>query len=521
MQIKPDPGRVNCRGCREEEQAGKGWNVPGCAVCGGCKGRHCGCRPCKECHRTHPRKACQVCHHCPRGPYCRCKRRAGGIAVEDTLVHAAKAPLSLERITRPGKPTRATTIELELATYAPYAQRETRPDPLLPRGVAWKHEHDGSIRGPNPAEFIIGPIAGQELQRITGELGVWLRSREAGTNNSCGLHVHVDARDLDPFGMRRMLALWQVLEGPFYELCQKERSDSLHCRRVPAQFWKGLEGMWDLKGPRAHRSFQHLLLETLYQDTVALPVSAHHGAARTQAGAERAVIQSRLRGNNGRLTQRYWGLNLHSYFFRGTVEFRMHEGCHCADRILHWAQWCQWFVDLASRLTDPEVRAIQEPMGYLQGAWKRPYGWLTLPGEVRAFAFGGRDRTPYGGCPTRRGDEDDLPRLTQTELTLMAAAGRPRPPAAPPRPPSARTPAPHTAVEIAAARDRVAQNQARFEAAAAQNQAQTAADNLLDALGVQTANAGQAGVRFTQTNGNTWGMAPWPPPTTPPETEDQ
>jgi len=54
---------------------------------------------------------------------------------------------------------------------------------------------------------------------------------------------------------------------------------------------------------------------------------------------------------------RYVGLNLHSWMYRGTVEWRMKEASVELEELVTWPVWCGWFVEATSRMTEAESRA--------------------------------------------------------------------------------------------------------------------------------------------------------------------
>ena len=52
---------------------------------------------------------------------------------------------------------------------------------------------------------------------------------------------------------------------------------------------------------------------------------------------------------------RYKGLNLHSYYHRGTLEFRHHQGTVDPMDLFMWPLVCGWFVEIVSRASDREA----------------------------------------------------------------------------------------------------------------------------------------------------------------------
>jgi hypothetical protein len=69
-------------------------------------------------------------------------------------------------------------------------------------------------------------------------------------------------------------------------------------------------------------------------------------------------IKNYKRTNGGAGGCRYSSMNVHSHFFRGTIEFRLKEGTLDPTEIIFWPLFCGWFVEMATRLRDDEVMAI-------------------------------------------------------------------------------------------------------------------------------------------------------------------
>ena len=84
---------------------------------------------------------------------------------------------------------------------------------------------------------------------------------------------------------------------------------------------------------------------------------------------------------------RYFGLNLHTWFERGTVEYRHHEGTIAWTKLLYWALFCGWFTEIASALTDAQVQACTTVDQLLHGEWSTGTGVLRMPSDVAAWVI--------------------------------------------------------------------------------------------------------------------------------------
>lgn len=367
--VRPDPGHVNCVNCQ-------GMNLPECSTCHRCR-TCCRCVNCEDCLLRHPISACPKCGHCKRSSQCTCSTRNGETP---NLERYFRKGINLSRLAL--VPPRATTVELELCDYNADATKLWKW-----RKTAAHMDRDGTIRGPHPVELILGPIAGGDLPDVIEEWAAWSAIAHPRVNTTCGMHVHVDARRLDNFGMRRLLMLYKLLEPTFYQLVATDRAQNKNCSFVSPDQWHWYDQAWNVTTSGAIK--QYLLFGTYPTAHTEAEIRANPGeCARILLNPRNRMAAHR--GNNGVVATRYRGLNIHSWFYRGTIEFRMHEGCIDPARIKNWMEWCRWFVELAQRLKDVEVLAIRTSTDFINGVWQRKYGQLQLPQFLHQYLHGGR-----------------------------------------------------------------------------------------------------------------------------------
>lgn len=178
-----------------------------------------------------------------------------------------------------------------------------------PQGKTWKIVSDSSIRAirrdsgrrtPAGDEYKVEmnspKLEYAEMEKLQQVVRT-LRRAGAVTNDSCGMHVHVDASNHTPQSLKNVLSIMyskedilflalKVNESRVERWCQKVREPMLEkIRKMPTNLtMEQLRGLW-YEGNDG--SFQH------YNWT------------------------------------RYYALNLHSVFYRGTLEWR------CFESILH------------------------------------------------------------------------------------------------------------------------------------------------------------------------------------------
>ncbi|UOQ99909.1 amidoligase family protein [Hymenobacter sp. 5317J-9] len=180
----------------------------------------------------------------------------------------------------------------------------------------WKITSDASISGPNAFELVSPVLQGLEGLADLERACRALRICGAQVNSTCGLHVHLGARDLSIEAMRQLVRNYLVLEPTIDQL-------------MPA----------DRRGDAAYycRSLQR---------------------GRTLAAAEQAILSATTAQELGNAanTNRYHKVNMQSFFRQGTIEFRQHSGTTNFEKISMWVRFLANLVDFSKqRLVTPAL----------------------------------------------------------------------------------------------------------------------------------------------------------------------
>lgn len=182
----------------------------------------------------------------------------------------------------------------------------------------WKIVTDSSLRVPPGyvgLEVVSPPIEDLLSIEVVGGL---LQGMAARVNKSCGLHVHVDARNMPMDAMKRLAYLYHDYEDSIDGLMPASRraSQNTYCNAV--------KGRVDLGRLERARNIQEIQMAI----------------------------------NSG---SRYTKLNLGSFYKHGTVEFRQHSGTVDPIKIVKWVTFCRRMVDLAVKsAAEPRVPAGTE-----------------------------------------------------------------------------------------------------------------------------------------------------------------
>lgn len=147
-----------------------------------------------------------------------------------------------------------------------------------------------------------------DLQEIVREL----RAAGAIANSSCGIHVHVDGANHTPESLTRLLNFAVGRQDLFYEALQIGDRANRWCHKT-----------------------NRTLLMAMKNDT-----------QKTRQSAERIWYSRANDGYRGGVDHqhynvtRYHGINLHAFWTKGTVEFRLFNGTTHAGKIKAYVQFC-------------------------------------------------------------------------------------------------------------------------------------------------------------------------------------
>lgn len=316
--------------------------------------------------RSHTCNSCQTCKR-----ICVCRQRAG---IGTFYVPKAK-PAAIGNSSMFVGSTRAIGLELELSSFGTWNVKEKMKDSLT-EGFAYTIDHDGSVR-PSQLEAVFAPMAGDQ-QVINGlnaiARQVWDHNCEV--NDTCGYHVHVDARDFTWADIQKLLFAWMPLEnnnnlwklagrGPttfsdtWVSWWGKKTSNkpSLNLKKFKAQVINMLYNV-DTSTYKDHINKvkqSDNFLQT-YNNTIQW--NKQHDKANRLSVPKAAdyctylIEHKRLKANRGwnrAVKSRYLDLNIHSWLFRGTVEYRLAAGTIDSNDIRMWPLFCLWFTEIITR----------------------------------------------------------------------------------------------------------------------------------------------------------------------------
>lgn len=179
----------------------------------------------------------------------------------------------------------------------------------------WKLVKDSSIRcedktgralsDRSSVEFVSPICTYDDIPHIQ-EMIRQLRAKGAIANSSCGIHVHVDASNHTPKTLRNIVNIMASKEDLLYKALQIKVDRERYCKKADTRF---------LDDVNRCRPTTMTELERLW----------YNGASRRSSHYDHS---------------RYRGLNLHSVFSKGTVEFRLFNSTTHAGQIKSYIQLC-------------------------------------------------------------------------------------------------------------------------------------------------------------------------------------
>lgn len=232
-----------------------------------------------------------------------------GVEVEMTGITRAMAAQIVGDIleSRPSNPS-----------YGCYDTREIKDQ----ASRIWKVMRDSSItpsRSDNSSadldkyrvEFVTPPLNYEDIELLQRIIRA-LREGGAKTNSSCGIHVHVDGANHNPQSLRRLVNFMTARQDLIYDALEiGDRADHW-CHKLNSSLLSELKKAKELSREQAEQIWYS---------------SANDGYC---GGIDHQHYNS----------TRYHGINLHSYFSKGTVEFRLFNSTLHADKIKAYIQFC-------------------------------------------------------------------------------------------------------------------------------------------------------------------------------------
>lgn len=182
-------------------------------------------------------------------------------------------------------------------------------------------------------EFVTPPLNYEDidlLQRIIRKL----KENGAKPHSSCGIHIHVDGANHNPNSLRRLINFMTSRQNLIYEALEIGQREDSWCHKLNTALLNEMKKVKDLTKERAEQIWYS---------------SANDGYT---GGIDHSHYNR----------TRYHGVNLHSYFSKGTVEFRLFNSTLHAGKIKAYIQFC--LAVSAWAITSQEKVVFRSMEGY-------------------------------------------------------------------------------------------------------------------------------------------------------------
>ena len=194
--------------------------------------------------------------------------------------------------------------------------------PEAPPYEAWSFVLDDTIKGSGGSELVSPILSGSRgLAQVYQALRLLKEFPEIQVNETCGFHVHHGV-DPDHFGNQELFELLRIVaifENYIYRLLPEDRRRTETCRPLEIDLYE-----WFKRNGSERKT---PLVKTLWYSPENRddPKAPHHRKMHPT---------------------RYHGLNLHSYWYRNTIEFRYYPSVldHPGE-LMQWIIFTQFLVE--------------------------------------------------------------------------------------------------------------------------------------------------------------------------------
>lgn len=166
---------------------------------------------------------------------------------------------------------------------------------------------DGSLSGMGQGtEFRSLPFQGDDLLNRIAAFGKELVRREYYTNTSCGLHIHLEVPNNNLSFLKKIYIFYSRFEKFFFNMLPKSRQDTGYCDKFDRY--------------------------DDYTEKEVIPIRKLHDFKTLFYNSSLYLSKQKYHGHD----KRYCWINLHSIFYRGTLEVRAHSGTINSKKINNW-----------------------------------------------------------------------------------------------------------------------------------------------------------------------------------------
>ncbi len=237
------------------------------------------------------------------------KNQKFGVEIEMTGVTREKAAQIVSEVlgTTPSRPDSScykTRTIIDMAARKWKVMRDSSIEPIRnDNGTAFLDEYR--------VEFVTPPLNYEDIELLQTIIRK-LKENGAKSHKSCGIHIHVDGANHNAQSLRRLVNFMTSRQDLIYEALQIGDRASRWCHKLNASLLDEMK-----KDPNLTKEKVEQIWYSNANDGYAGGINHEHYNST-----------------------RYHGVNLHSFFSKGTVEFRLFNSTLHAGKIKAYIQFC-------------------------------------------------------------------------------------------------------------------------------------------------------------------------------------
>lgn len=180
-------------------------------------------------------------------------------------------------------------------------------------GRKWIVEYDSSIDttgGGEECEFVTPKCTYEDIETVQECIRA-LRKAGAKVNSSCGMHIHVDGSNHDAKSIKNLAFTFRAKEDLIFKAVAPTRSNNFYCQPIDDTLVDNIKKIKKLDTASLKESWY-----STYTDHYGRDETAHYHNSR------------------------YHALNLHSLWYRGSIEFRLFNATLHAGEFRAYVNLC-------------------------------------------------------------------------------------------------------------------------------------------------------------------------------------
>lgn len=237
------------------------------------------------------------------------KKQRYGVEVEMTGITRAKAASIIAEVfgTRASLPDRTCYHTVSIKDQSARTWKVMRDSSINPVRNDGTMEHIDEYR----VEMVTPPLNYEDIETFQT---IIRKLREAGAkaNSSCGIHIHVDGANHTPKSLKKLVNFMVARQDLIYEALNIGDRGDRWCRKLNPQLLAEMRKDKNL----TKQSAENIWYSSANDNYCGGVDYQHYNPTR------------------------YHGVNLHSYFSKGTVEFRLFNSTLHAGKIKAYIQFC-------------------------------------------------------------------------------------------------------------------------------------------------------------------------------------